>query len=87
MLRGGEHLDFTDGIASGRSTYAPAEIGHRTATVAHLGNIAMLQSRTLHWDPQAEHIKGDDEANQMLSREQREPWTIDNVNRWLERRT
>ena len=37
---GGEHMDFTDCIRNGGQTYAPAEIGHRTISIAHIGNIA-----------------------------------------------
>ncbi len=80
---GGEHLDFTECIKHGGPTYAPAEIGHRTTTVSHLGNIAMQLGRRLQWDPTHERFTNDAEANTMLSRKQREPWTIQNVDRWL----
>jgi hypothetical protein len=80
---GGEHMDFTDCIKNGGPTYAPAEIGHRTISIAHIGNIAMQLGRRLRWDPEKEGFKDDDEANAMLGREQREPWTIDNVDSWL----
>jgi predicted dehydrogenase len=83
QLVGGEHLDFTDAICRGVPTYAPAEVGHRTATVAHVGNIAMLLGRKLSWDPSTEMFGGDPEANAMLRREQREPWTIANINSWI----
>ena len=78
-----EHLDFTECIKHGGPTYAPAEIGHRTTTVSHLGNIAMQLGRRLQWDPTHERFTNDAEANTMLSRKQREPWTIQNVDRWL----
>jgi len=80
---GGEHLDFTDCILNGKRTYAPAEIGHRTVTVSHIGNLAMLLGRKLQWNPEEERFVDDEEANAMLSRKQREPWTIDNVNSWI----
>jgi predicted dehydrogenase len=82
-LVGGEHLDFTDCILNGGSTYAPAEIGHRTVTVSHIGNIAMQLQRKLRWNPEREEFDGDDQANAMLSREQRSPWTIKNVDSWI----
>jgi predicted dehydrogenase len=81
--QGGEHMDFTDAIKEGRSAYAPAEIGHRTISVAHLGNIAMQLGRKLRWDPETETFVDDEAATAMLSREQREPWTIANVDSWL----
>ncbi|TWU36009.1 Gfo/Idh/MocA family protein [Novipirellula artificiosorum] len=80
---GGEHMEFTDAIKEGRQAYAPAEIGHRTITVAHLGNIAMMLGRKLQWDPAQEAFVNDPEANAMRSREQRGPWTIENVDSWL----
>jgi predicted dehydrogenase len=82
-LVGGEHLDFTDCILHGGSTYAPAEIGHRTVTISHIGNIAMQLQRKLRWDPGREEFDGDDEANAMLGRDEREPWTIENVDSWI----
>jgi len=76
-------MDFTDSIKQGRPAYAPAEIGHRTISVAHIGNIAIQLQRKLHWDPEAERFIDDDAANALLRRKQREPWTIDNVDSWL----
>ena len=81
--KGGEHRDFIDCVKSRQPCYAPAEIGHRTITVAHLGNIAMQLGRKLQWDPEKERFVADQEADAMLSREQREPWTIDNVDSWI----
>ena len=81
--QGGEHMDFTDAINQGRPAYAPAEIGHRTISVAHLGNIALQLGRKLRWNPEKEEFLDDPTANSMRSREQREPWTIKNVDSWL----
>jgi len=52
------------------------EIGHRTATICHLGNIALRLGRKLTWDPAAEQITGDDEAAKWLSRPYRAPWKL-----------
>jgi hypothetical protein len=82
-LSGGEHFDFTDCIRNGGRTYAPAEIGHRTVTIAHVGNIAMQLGRKLNWDPDQEQFVEDHEANAMLSRGQREPWAIKNIDSWI----
>jgi predicted dehydrogenase len=80
--KGGEHRNFIDCIKSRDPCYAPAEIGHRTISIAHIGNIAMLLGRKLKWDPDAERFD-DDAANQMLSRRQREPWTLENIDSWI----
>ena len=63
----------------------PFRVGHRSVTIAHIGNIAMMLGRKLRWDPQSERFVDDSEADKMLSRRQREPWTIANVNSWMRR--
>ena len=83
--KGGEHRNFLDCVKSRRPCYAPAEIGHRTISVAHIGNISMLLGRELKWDPEIERFVGDAEANTMLRREQREPWAIKNIDSWINR--
>jgi predicted dehydrogenase len=73
---GGEIRNFLDCVKSRKPCYSPAENGHRAAGIAHLANIAMLLGRKLKWDPQTERFPGDQEANRMLSRPMREPWTL-----------
>jgi predicted dehydrogenase len=81
--KGGEHRNFIDCVKSRKPCYAPAEVGHRTISIAHIGNIALLLGRKLKWNPGEEMFIHDSEANQMLSRKQREPWTIDNIDQWI----
>ena len=83
--QGGEHRNFLDCVKSRQPCYAPAETGHRTVTIAHIGNIAMLLGRKLQWNPQTERFVDDAEADKMLSRKQREPWTIANIDSWIRR--
>ena len=52
------------------------EIGHRSATVCHLGNIAIDLGRPLVWDPQAEEFPGDREANDRRLKVYRKPWSL-----------
>jgi predicted dehydrogenase len=85
--RGGEHRNFLDCVKSRRPCYAPAETGHRTITIPHIGNIAMLLGRKLRWNPAAERFVDDAEADRMLSRKQREPWTIANIDSWIKKNT
>jgi len=68
--------NFLDCIKSRREPAAPVETGHRSATVCHLGNIAMLLGRKLRWDPVKERFLNDDEANRLLDRPRRAPWRI-----------
>jgi predicted dehydrogenase len=81
--RGGEHRNFVDCVKSRKPCYAPAETGHRTITIPHIGNIAMQLGRKLHWNPEAERFVADADADRMLSRKQREPWTIANIDAWI----
>jgi predicted dehydrogenase len=66
--------NWLDCIRSRKSPICDVEIGHRSATACHLGNIALRTGRTIHWDPVAERIVGDEEAAGMLRRPYREPW-------------
>ena len=68
--------NFLDSIKSRKDPIAPVEVGHRSATVCHLGNIAMLLKRPLRWDPAQEKFVGDEEANRMLTRPMRAPWHL-----------
>jgi predicted dehydrogenase len=70
---------FLDAVKSRREPIASAEVGHRSATVCHLGNIAMrLRVGPLTWDPKAEQFTGRhaDAANAMVHRDVREPWNV-----------
>jgi predicted dehydrogenase len=70
------HQNFLDCIKSRKLPICDVEIGHRSATVCHLGNIAARLGRKVEWDAAAEQIRNDDEAAQMLSRPYRSPWTL-----------
>jgi predicted dehydrogenase len=71
------YRNFIDCVKSRKEPIQPVETGHRTATVCHLGNIAMILRRKIRWDPKAERIIGDEEATKMLSRSPRAPWSYD----------
>lgn len=70
------HQNFLDCVKSRKRPIADIEIGHRSATVCHLGNIAVRLGRKIHWDPATETIGGDPEASAMLSRPYRSPWVL-----------
>jgi len=70
------YRNFLDCVRTRREPAAPVEIGHRSATVCHAANIAMRLKRRLRWDPDAERFIGDDEANRMLTRPKRSPWSL-----------
>jgi predicted dehydrogenase len=68
--------NFLDSVRMRLRPNADVEIGCRTATVCHLGNIAYQLNRPLRWDPEREEFVGDAEANRFLDRPHREPWDI-----------
>jgi predicted dehydrogenase len=72
----GEHRNFLDCVKTRRDPYFPAEIGHRCASVMHIGNISMLLGRKLRWNPEKEEFIDDEQANRMRSRAMRGPWTL-----------
>ncbi|TWT46683.1 Gfo/Idh/MocA family protein [Botrimarina hoheduenensis] len=66
---------FLEGVRSGAPVAAPAEAGHRTATVCHLNNLAMQVGRAFDWDPAAEQ-SSDAEVNALLTPTMRAPWML-----------
>ena len=69
----GHRRQFLDCIKSRQQPFAHAEVGHRTASICHLNNIAMAVGRKLKWDPKAEQFVGDDEANKLLQAADAQP--------------
>jgi predicted dehydrogenase len=52
------------------------EIGHRTATLCILGNLAYRLGRPLTWDGDRQEIVGDSHANRLLGVPQRHPYAL-----------
>lgn len=72
--------NWVDGIKNGGVPHANREIAHRTATAAHLANIAVRVGHTIRFDPVEERIVNDDAANSFLTRKYRQGghWGIPN---------
>jgi len=70
------HRNFIDCVKTRKETAAPAEVGHRSVTICHLGNIAMMLKRKLRWDSEKEGFIDDELANKMLTRSMRSPWHL-----------
>jgi predicted dehydrogenase len=66
--------NFFDCIRSREQPICEAEIGHRSASVCHLGVISVRLGRKLKWDPKKEQFIGDKEANSMVARPMRKPY-------------
>ena len=76
---GGDHyLNFIEAVrARDKSKLnGPVETAHLSSGIAHLGNIAYRLGRTLKFDPKKEEFISDSEANAMLTRKYRAPYTV-----------
>jgi len=73
--REGHFGNFVRCVRSRQRPVCDVEIGCRSVTVCHLGNIAYWLGRPLRWDPVRERFIGDEHANHWLSRSKRAPWT------------
>lgn len=66
------HLqNWLDCMRSRKQPNAPAEVGHRTATICHLANIAREIAMPLQWDPNREQFVDSKAANNLLNRPRR----------------
>ncbi|MBM3883713.1 MAG: Gfo/Idh/MocA family oxidoreductase [Verrucomicrobia bacterium] len=74
--RQGHRRNFLDCVKTRARPASTIEVAHRSITLAHLGNIAMQLGRKLRWDPVAEQVLGDPNANRMLWRPMRAPWGL-----------
>jgi predicted dehydrogenase len=75
-----DHMgNFFDCIRSRQDPICHVEIGHRSATMCHLGAIALRTGRKLTWNGEKEKFTGDhsSEANKYLQRKMRKPYNYD----------
>jgi predicted dehydrogenase len=79
---GGDHFaNFIDCVRSRKpeDLNAPIQEGHISAALVHLANASYRLQRALHFDPEAQQVIGDDEANNILrdgDRKYRAPFEI-----------
>jgi predicted dehydrogenase len=72
-----DHMgNFFDCIRSRKDPICAVEIGHRSASVCHLGAISLRTGKKLEWDPVKEEFIGEHakEANAFVTREMRKPY-------------
>jgi predicted dehydrogenase len=75
-----DHMtNFIDGIRTRKRPICDVEIGHRSATVCHIGAISLRLGTPLRWDPVTEQFTGpgSEKANAMIAREMRSPWKLE----------
>ncbi|NBB19103.1 Gfo/Idh/MocA family oxidoreductase [Runella sp. CRIBMP] len=70
------YKDFFDAMRKRSKPICDVEIGHRTASVCNIGNIAYQLNRPLQWNPKKESFKNDKEANALLGRSMNDVWGI-----------
>jgi predicted dehydrogenase len=72
------YANFVDAVRSRRREDLNAEIeeGALSCNLVHLANISYRVGRTLHWDAKTLTCVGDPEANAMLTRAYRAPFTV-----------
>jgi predicted dehydrogenase len=80
-MRGGNghpkhFLDFLDCVRSRQQPIANAEVAHRSCALVHLGEVAYRTGRVLRFDPATETFPGDAEANGLLTKRYRAPFTL-----------
>ena len=68
------YQDWLNSIRSRTRPICDVEIGHRTASVCNIANIAYALQRPLEWNPVREGFVNDLGANLMLDRTYRAPW-------------
>ncbi|MDR1497995.1 MAG: Gfo/Idh/MocA family oxidoreductase [Puniceicoccales bacterium] len=77
LYRSQDHnRNFIDCVKNRGQTITHVESAHRSASVGHLGHIAVKTGRTINWDPVSETIKDDPSATAMLSPVYRAPWVL-----------
>lgn len=69
------YIDFLDAMRKRSKPICDVEIGHRTASVCNIGNIAYATGKSLNWDPVKERFN-DAEANALLGRKLNKTWGI-----------
>lgn len=76
MVSNDHHGNWLESIKNNTQPIAPVEEAHRSCSACLIHHIAMKLKRKVYWDPATEKFKNDDEANKLLSRTQRKPYTL-----------
>jgi hypothetical protein len=72
-----EHIrNFLACVDSRKRPNSDVEIGHNSMIACHLGNIAFRTGRRIQWDVAHERIVGDAEAQKLVTKPYRAPWTL-----------
>ena len=69
-------LNFLDCMRSRQKPNSDVETMHHSTSVGLLGAISLKLGRKLTWDAPQEQFPGDAEANKLLTKEYRKPWSV-----------
>ncbi len=69
-------VEFGEAVKTRKQPGGHAEAAHRTACLMHLTNIAIRTGRKIHYDPVAERVVGDEEADRLANQPMRAPWHL-----------
>jgi len=70
------YIDWINCIKSREQPICDVEVGHRSASICNLANIAYKLGRHLKWDPAKETFQGDSEANALLGKDYRRGYAL-----------
>ena len=73
---GGIYGDFIECVKTRERPFRDLELCVNTMTAPHMVAIAQRLERSLEWDRSAQRFMNDEEANRLLDRARREPWTL-----------
>ncbi len=67
---------FPDAIRTRKRAGGNADVSNRCATLMHLANTAIRVGRSIKYDPVAEQVIGDEQANRLVNLPMRAPWHL-----------
>ena len=68
--------NFLDCMRSREQPVSGAETAHHVTTLGHLGNIALRAGTDILWDPEAERITNNPDADAQIAADYRSPYTL-----------
>ncbi len=75
-----DHMaNFIDCVKTRKQPICPVGVGHRSASISHLGVLAVRLGRKLNWSPGKEQFVNAPEAQSYVARDMRGPYNDDMV--------
>jgi len=75
-----DHMaNFIDCVKTRKQPICPVGVGHRSASMSHLGVLAVRLGRKINWDPVKEQFINDPEAQSYVARDMRGPYNYNMI--------